>query len=516
MHARHTLFALALAAVSTTSGCGWNHLPNQEIIDLPRQLWDPVDVVPTVDGLYVRLSRAGGLALLRPGQEEARLVELGEGRVTEVAVGPDQRTLVTFVERDYCVGDSDDELDPDDCETETRTEISLISNAEVTAQLDVVGTYNAVSYAEDGRYAIAYLDLSRQVTLQGVTNLTSVVVLDLQTGDTTPVSVGFPAEQVLFADDPNGASKAMVLSDNAVAVVDLLQEQPTVETTFPLTLDPDRTVTPVGIDLTPDGRYALISVLGSADLYALDLQAQAINIVELASAPADMAVHGTADRTVLVYEQLAAVEVLDHQFFDVQHVQLEEPATDVLVGDDYAVLYHGAGGRDLYRLDLPSGDLTEFRLQEAPLEVALAPDPRFAVALTRAGGSVGGQALPGMEILDLEDERSDRFLLEGTGLGVAFSATESRLDALVLQDGIDYLYQLDLYSRDDTMIDLPAPPVAIGALPNGPFYITHADGLGMVSFLDPATGAVETVAGFGAFGLIDDIDPIAPEQEASR
>ena len=145
------------------------------------------------------------------------------------------------------------------------------------------------------------------------------------------------------------------------------------------------------------------------------------------------------------------------------------------------------------------------------------PDETFAVALTRAEGGGGNDAdglydqYPGMEIIDLTDDDSDPYLLEGTGLGMAFSATDTRLDALVLQDGIDYLYQLDLYSGQSQEIDLAAPPVAIGSLPNGPFFITHSDALGLVSFLDPATGEVTEVAGFAALGLIDDIETITPD-----
>jgi len=505
------------ASLALLASCGWNHLPQQETLEIPRQLWDADNAVPTVDGLYVRLSRSGGLALLRPGREEPSLVDIGEGRVTEVAAAPDDRTLVTFVERSYCADDGEEEPDPDDCEIEVETEINVVSNAEVQATLSVEGTYNAVSYAADGRFGIAYLDLSQNVQLQGVTNLTSVVVLDLQTGQTTPVSVGFAADQVLFVDDPNGASKAVVLSKNSVAVVDLLQEQPEVETTFPLTLDPDQSVTPVGVDLTPDGRFALISVAGSADLYALDLQSQSINIIELSGNPSDMAVNRAADRTILVYQGLSAVEVLDHTLFDVERYELDEPMTDVMEASDFAVLFNTTGGKDFYRLDLISGDLTEYRLQNPPLQVFIAPDETFAVALTRAEGGGGNDAdglydqYPGMEIIDLTDDDSDPYLLEGTGLGMAFSATDTRLDALVLQDGIDYLYQLDLYSGQSQEIDLAAPPVAIGSLPNGPFFITHSDALGLVSFLDPATGEVTEVAGFAALGLIDDIETITPD-----
>ena len=504
------LVSVALLA----SACGWNHLPQQESFELPRALWDPTETYPTRSGVYVTLERAGGLALLRPGAEKAELVDIGEGRVRRVTVAPDDITLVTFVERSYCVeSDDEDTVDPEDCEVELETEITVVDDGKVRNTLDVDGAFNAIEYANDGRFGIAYLDLSREVELQGVTNLTSVVVLDLQSGETTPVSVGFAADQVLFVEDRAGAAyKAVVLSKNQVAVLDLIQDQPEVETVFPLTLDPDSSVVPVGVDLTPDGRYALISVEGSADLYALDLQSQAINIVELSSAPAAMTVSAAQDRTILVYDGLAAAEVLEHRFFDVERYDLAEPMDHVTHGDDFALLYSDRGYKDVYRLDLESGELVEYRLQNPPIEMHVAPGEDFAIALTRAEGG-GGNDIdglydnnPGLEIIDLRDDDTDPYILEGTGVGLAFSPTETRLDALVLQEGIDYLFQLDLLTKQETEIDLAAAPVAIGSLPGGQFYITHPDPLGLVSFLDPATGKVTEVAGFARLGLMDDID----------
>jgi len=519
---RTTTSLAALVPLALLASCGWNHLPQQESITLKQQLWNPSDTYPTRSGVYVKLPRSGGLALLRPDREEPMLVDIGEGKVARVTVAPDKDTLVTFVERIYCVDrDEEEELDPETCETELETEISVIDNGSVRSTLDVDGAFNAIEYATDGQYGIAYLDLSQNVQLEGVTNLTSVVVMDLLTGATQPVSVGFAADQVLFVEDNAGAAyKAVVLSKNSVAVIDLLQDQPEVETVFPLTLDPDSSVVPVGVDLTPDGRYALISVSGSADLYALDLQSQSINIVELSASPAAMAVSRQQDRTVLVYSDLAAAEVLEHDFFDVERYTLDEPMTDVAEGTGFALMYSKNGYKDVYRLDLASGDLIEYRLQNPPIEIAIAPDETYAVALTRAEGG-GGNDIdglydnnPGLEIIDLTDDDTDPYILEGTGIGLAFSPTDTRMDTLVLQQGVDYLFQLDLYTKQEVEIGLSAPPVAIGSLPQGPFYITHADPLGLISFLDPTTGEVTEIAGFAHYGLIDDIDPIIRDEEA--
>ena len=64
------------------------------------------------------------------------------------------------------------------------------------------------------------------------------------------------------------------------------------------------------------------------------------------------------------------------------------------------------------------------------------------------------------------------------------------------------------YDTPPPEIDLSSPPVAIGTMEDGSFYITHESALGLVSFLDPVTGDIEEVGGFGAHGLMNPIELI--------
>ena len=510
--------SLPLLLLGLVTGCGWNHLPDQGYVYLESSLWDPVRAVPTVDGLYLQLPHLGGLTLIRP-DGTAEPVDMGDGRVTETSVAPDDATVVAFVTREICVADDDD-----DCADVERTrELVVVEDGAVSTTLDVEGTFNDVAYSTAGDFGVAYLDLTREVELDGVTNITSVVVLDLATGDTTPVPVGFAAEQVLFVEGETGASKAVVVSANAVAVVDLLQPEPFVEVTFPLTLDPDNRVVPVGVDLTPDGRYALISAQGSSDLYTLDLDNQAINIVDLSAQPADMAVNAATDRTVLVYSGSSVVEVLDHTLFDIDRYALDQPMDTVLQGEDFAVLYDRDGGKDVVRLDIETGNLMEYVLENPPLDVMIAPGEEFAIALCRAEGGVSDDIAanfynqtPVMEIIDLRSDDTAPYTLEGAGVGLAFSRSDTRLDALLLQEGIDYLYQLDLYTGEEAELELSAPPSSIGVMPDGTFFITHPSALGLITFFDAATGEITEVSGFASRGLLDPYEPTPADADGGE
>ena len=120
-----------------------------------------------------------------------------------------------------------------------------------------------------------------------------------------------------------------------------------------------------------------------------------------------------------------------------------------------------------------------------------------------------------MEILDLTGDKakSRAYLLEGQGLGLAFSATETDLNALVLQADVSYLYQLNLYTGNEETIDISTPPIRIGSLADGDFYITHDAPFGLITFLNPLTGETIEASGFATLNLTREIPLIDVVEE---
>jgi len=510
-------------------GCSWNTLPSgpyDTFTDAP--LWDADGAVATSAGLYARLPWAGGLVRIRQnGQVDP--IDFGPRRVTRIAAAPDGDTLVAFVDAYTCSPDDRREArnleriaDCSDDDLEITSTIQLVRGTTTEGTDPVPGAYNAVEFSTDGRFGVAYISDFDDVNLNGVVNLNGIAVLDLQDGRSDVVTVGFAPDRVLFNTDAAGvATSAVVLSRNRVANVDL-SERPYAITQFPLTLDPDVIRDPTGIDLTPDGRYALISTRGTPDLYVIDLVDESINIIDLESAPSTLQVDDNADRTVLVYANQPVVELMEHDFFTVDRLALDEGMSRVLTRDGSALLWGDGDQHDVYRLDLETQDLVEYTIQNPAVSMHIAPTGEFAVVLTRPeNGQSGGvdglyDANPGMEILDLSDDESVPFLLEGQGVGAAFVPSPTSLVTLVLQQGIDYLLAYDLYSGDAEEIELAAPPRAIGTLPGASrFYITHDSPLGFVSFYDPETGSLTEVSGFAAEGLLDPVQ-FAEDPEVAR
>ncbi|MEN0066126.1 MAG: hypothetical protein AAGA48_28555 [Myxococcota bacterium] len=510
---------LCFALVAGLAGCGWNNLPDGRSNVLDEPLWAPNEAVATSSGLYVRLPWSGRLIRIAPNGE-VEPIDLGQGRVSRIAAAPDEQTIVAFVDEYFCAPDDRQELRRvtsitrcQDADLTVESTIRLVRGTAAAGTQPVNGAYDAVEFSADGRFGIAHIEDFNNVTINGVVNLNGVAVLDLERDGSEIVTVGFAPDQVLFNyDDAGLATSAVVLSRNRVASIGL-GSQPYAITQFPLTLDPDVVRDPNGIDLTPDGRYALISTANEADLYVIDLMDESINIIDLSGEPATLQVADDADRTVLVYDDSPVVEVMEHGFFTVDRLDLDEPMNQITTTGGLALLWGDDDQHDLYALDLATQQLTEYSIQNPAISLHPAPGGEFAIAMTRpesgvTSGSVDAlyDANPGMEVLDLAREESVPFLLEGRGIGVAFVADETSLNALILQEGIDYLQSYDLLTGALAQIDLSAPPVTIGSLPDASlFWITHNNALGLVSFFNPQSGELIEVSGFAATGLLDPI-----------
>jgi hypothetical protein len=85
----------------------------------------------------------------------------------------------------------------------------------------------------------------------------------------------------------------------------------------------------------------------------------------------------------------------------------------------------------------------------------------------------------------------------------------------VLLDGVETLLMIDLAAPSAArQIELDAPPLGIGEMPDGSFYITHDSPLGLVTFLDPTDpSSLEVASGFATLGLFDEYELSAQEQE---
>jgi hypothetical protein len=490
------------------------------------ELWDP-EVVAASDGIYVRLPHAG--RLVRVSDDGSFLeVDLDGARPTRLVAAPDHGSVLAFATWQTCE-DPDPKIetaaDCDEDDLGEEAELDVLIGGALDATADVPGHMNTLEFSDDGSTAVAFLDydlVEGSVQVEGVWDPNEVVFIRLSDGSTQGVSVGFSPNNVLFSED---SSKAVVLSRSKVVVVDLATFE--VEVSYPLTLDDDEEIDPAGATITPDGRYAMIGIQGSSDLYVLDLENESIDIQSLDAAPNDIAVQADADIesgvTVLVYGNKAQVDLMENEYFEITSIELDDPMTRILEGEGFALLFNDRSTgtvRDVYKLDLESRAVTEYVMGNPVHSMQLTESGQYAVGVlrpeTQTSGGVDSEqdARWGLGVIDLSTDKEVSLVTESAPVGLALVESEGTTFALLLLEGVDYLLQLDLQNLSAfSTIDLPAPPVSIGDLPDGRFYITHESRFGLISFLDPATGDLLPASGFATAGLlVDDTLPRRGEE----
>jgi hypothetical protein len=272
--------------------------------------------------------------------------------------------------------------------------------------------------------------------------------------------------------------------------------------------------------LTADGSVALVAIQGSSDLYELDLEKHSIDLEELDDAPVTMAnavLPGIDDGddaqvTLIAYTGIPRVDVLDQEALELREpFELEEPVSDILITPSSALLYNARADnvKDVYHVDLATYEISEFRVANPLNELQLAPGLEYAVGTLRPENSNGNDLDAyqdnrwGLAVLDLVDGSETSLILESEPIGLALVERDAIPYALVLMDGIEHVLQVNL--NEPTFfseVELAAPPIGIGQLESGQFYITHDAALGLVSFLDPASGKLTTASGFATPGLL--------------
>lgn len=496
------LLALGLPACNP-----WDDLPDQGEAWIEGPLWDPQSAVAASDGVYIALPHAGALARVKD-DGTFDLVDLDGAEVVRMVATPDAGAVVVWDRWPVCEDPEAERVE--DCDEEELSwsyELSVVVDGAVSTVAQVPAHLNRLAFSPDGGTAVAYLDYesAEDIPVDGVVDLGQVAFVDLSTGAVQSVSVGFSADNVIFSLD---GARAVVLSRSRVVVVDLATFETTVE--YPLTLDADQEVDPNGAALTPDGRYALITVDGSRDLYKLDLDVESIDIISLDGTPATLSVNDVQDRSVLVYSDLTRVDVLEHEYFGIESIMLDETCTAVLESDGLALLYNDrTDSHDIYALDFETMEAAEHVMGNPVQSLQLTASQRFAVAVLRPEFNTGGDDLEdyqdvryGLGVLDLVEGQDLSLVLEAEPTGLAVVEDEAGSYALLLLDGLDSLLKIDLANPGAPQaVELLSGPTGIGALPDGRFFITHDAPLGLVSFLDPATDELTSTAGFGAVDL---------------
>ncbi len=512
-------------------GCNPWEFPEGESDYHDDAFWDPTVVVAS-DGAYVRLPSAGRLVRVTPDGAFAE-VDLDGAAPDQLLAAPDGGGLFVRASWPVCEDDDPEIIYVDQCPSSklsTATEMVLVRDGERVGG----GALEGVSPVLDKAFWTASSSLvaltvdpasASTVTVDGFLNLNEVTFVDMVDGTPHRVSVGFAADSVLFSDDE---SRAVVLSRSEVAVVNLGDATDTCEAysvcvTYPLTLDADQVLYPEDVALVADGRYALVSVRGSSDLYVLDLQREAIDLIELSGEPSVLVDDAVNGRTLVGYARKAVIDVIDHEFFEISSVPVDEPCTDGQMTDAGAMFYYKDGSvyKDVITVDSASGDWREQRAENPVVD--LWAGTRFAVATMSPDTGGSGTVYDvnyGLGVFPLaapsSTAKADPVSLVLQSEPVGFVATESEDGdyAFLLMRDVDTLLRVRLADAAATQVPLEAPALGLFAAPNGSLVVAADSPMGMLAFVDPGSDEPVSVAGFALAGFAE--RPLLPRRAAQE
>ncbi len=489
-------------------------------------LWDP-DVAVLTDGVYVRLPQAGALVRVLADGTWSQ-VDLDGAAPEALIPAPDGSSLLVRASWPVCEDQDPTIVYVDDCPNSKRsTEYEMVlvrdgGRVDGVALDGVSPALDSASWTGDYGVAAMYLDPENtaDVVLDGYLNLNEVTFVG-RDGAVNRVSVGFAPESVLFTSDN---ARAVVLSRSRVAVINLGSgtegcDAWSVCVSYPLTLDTDRAVTPSDVELVNDDQYALVSVLGSSDLYVLDLVAESIDLVELAGAPSVLLEDTVNDRTLVGYSGKRQIDVIEHDYFELTAIEVEEPVTAGYMTPVGALFYNDEnnGFKDVITVDALSGDWDEQRAENPVIE--LVAGSRHAVTTMRpetSGGNfydshygfgIFNLAAPGSEVADPVS-----LVLENEPVGFQTIETDSADYSLLLLRDVETLLKVRLDDAAATEIELEGAPLGIAATPDGGFVVAVDSPLGMLGFVDPTDDSITTVTGFATLGLVQ--TPVLPRRAA--
>lgn len=510
------------------AGCNPWDFPEGEGYWHETELWDP-EIAVLADGVYVRLPSAGALVRVLPDGTWTK-IDLDGAAPEALIPAPDGSSLLVRAAWPVCEDDDPLIVTVDDCpgsKLGTQREMVLVRDGERVNGVALDGVSPALdsaAWTSDYGIAALYLDPANtaDVVVDGYLNLNEITFVG-RDGTVNRVSVGFAPESVLFTSDN---ARAVVLARGRVAVVNLGGATDTCDpwsvcVSYPLSLDTDRAVTPTDVVLVADDQYALVSVYGSSDLYVLDLANESIDLLELAGAPSVLLEDTANDRTLVGYAGKRQIDVVEHEFFEIEEIEVEEPATGGYMTTSGALFYNdeNTGYKDVIMVDGLSGDWDEQRAENPVIE--LVAGTRHAVATMRPESSVGNfydshyglgiftLAAPGVDVPDPVS-----LVLESEPVGFASIETDSADYTLLLLRDVDTLLKVRLDDAAATEIDLPASPLGIAATPDGGFVVAEDSPMGMISFVDPADDTLTTVAGFATVDFAT--TPVLPRRAAEE
>jgi DNA-binding beta-propeller fold protein YncE len=452
-----------------------------------------------------------------PGQQMVAKIDSLTLQVRSVKVGKDPGALRTAKGQDLAVV----------LNRKSASASVLRSRADGGDDLETLKTVsglNAQAISPDGKYAVAYFDVTRSGGELGTRPpLQDVTLLKLEAGKEAAVdlTVGYKPSGVQFTSD---SARAFVISEKDVSIIEPAKVTgPGIATTVPLLKAPLTEAKPSEVLVTPDGKLALLRQKGVKGIRAVDLASRAITDVTLQGEPTDLDLTSDGKLAVAVLRDAGLVALLDIPGDLAPGAQIDTLSTGtytagqaVLSQDGkHAFLFTNATSQEvLLRADLSARTLSVHGLEKGVRTVVGSPDGKTVLVVhNKAPGTPSKQdgletyvdKSYGYSLLSLAASFTKLHLC-GADPGPVVFAPDSLSAYLTLSDrtqGLRSVESIDVKTFGSTSIALGSAPVSLGVLASTRrVYVAQDHPLGRVTFIDMGSSATRTVTGFVLNGQI--------------
>jgi hypothetical protein len=387
---------------------------------------------------------------------------------------------------------------------------------------------NALAVSPDGSYGITYYDIDARTGVRPP-NMQEVTLLVFEPADEQRAQRTTVRSLPVNVDWTTDGTQAFVIGWDGLTVIDfpLVGEgyRPT-HISFGTTVDP---ADPFGsevarkvdnVDVSGDGRIAVLSENDQPEVLILDLDTQVITPIPLPAAPTDVDLADDGSFALAALRELRQVALIDLSDVAAPTVMVTTvsgivPGQVVLTPDSArAVIFSNAADFEAVGvLDMVTGETTVVPLQKSVRAVAVTPDGEAAVVIhQKKDGDPDDPRLDPVTDLDEIIDRTYGFSLvrfsdqlvvrqetpcdPGTWLIFA----DAHKAFLTLRDdaaGVRDVLVADLVDFVTDTVHLGSPPVSLGFAPlTRKVFVGQAHETGRITFIAADSGSVQTITGF--------------------
>jgi len=374
-----------------------------------------------------------------------------------------------------------------------------------TRTFPVAPRANTMAFSRDGRYAITWTDARKIPSAPRIEGFQDLTVLDLTTGTSTILAVGYRPVAVGFAGD---SPRAHAVTQDGIAILEL-DGAPRLSRNVAVSDTPNEDPGSRDVSVTPDGKVALIRREASAIVTAVTLETGARSSITLGGPVTDLDLDSTGGRAIAVVRSTSQAALLPIPgvltppgTFTTVTITGETVGSIALApaGNKGLLFTNASETERVTILDLAVDPPTfrTVRLYSPVLAVFSAPLAAHAVVLHDkvAGGGAGTQGA--FSLVPVQNALPAK-IVATQAPPTAVAVTNERA-VIAERDDKGKIFGAHLARFPQLMVErysLASPPIAVGVVEGARrAFVAQEHPDGRLTFIDLETGTARTLTGF--------------------